>query len=112
MFSPWTNIVSLCLCFISAEPQLKGIVTRLYSQHGYYLQMLPDGTMDGTRDENSCFLAIQGAKTGFYLGMNSEGYLYTSKWRAAFGSKATAFNSEPASLTDALRALGHPVLCL
>uniref|UniRef100_A0A672TFY5 Fibroblast growth factor 11b n=1 Tax=Sinocyclocheilus grahami TaxID=75366 RepID=A0A672TFY5_SINGR len=37
------------------KPQLKGIVTRLYSQHGYYLQMLPDGTMDGTRDENSCF---------------------------------------------------------
>lgn len=23
-------------------------------------------------------VAIQGAKTGFYLGMNSEGYLYTS----------------------------------
>ncbi|XP_065146703.1 fibroblast growth factor 11 [Paramisgurnus dabryanus] len=73
------------------EPQLKGIVTRLYSQHGYYLQMLPDGTMDGIRDENSCFsqfnlipvglriVAIQGAKTGFYLGMNSEGYLYTSE---------------------------------
>uniref|UniRef100_A0A672TEI7 Fibroblast growth factor 11b n=1 Tax=Sinocyclocheilus grahami TaxID=75366 RepID=A0A672TEI7_SINGR len=38
-----------------SSPQLKGIVTRLYSQHGYYLQMLPDGTMDGTRDENSCF---------------------------------------------------------
>nr|BAQ36091.1 fibroblast growth factor 11b-2 [Cyprinus carpio] len=47
-------------------------------------------TMDGTRDENSCFsqfnlipvglriVAIQGAKTGFYLAMNSEGYLYTS----------------------------------
>uniref|UniRef100_A0A8C1QHH2 Fibroblast growth factor n=1 Tax=Cyprinus carpio TaxID=7962 RepID=A0A8C1QHH2_CYPCA len=73
------------------EPQLKGIVTRLYSQHGHYLQMLPDGTMDGTRDENSCFsqfnlipvglriVAIQGAKTGFYLAMNSEGYLYTSR---------------------------------
>ncbi|KTG41748.1 hypothetical protein cypCar_00023835, partial [Cyprinus carpio] len=72
------------------QPQLKGIVTRLYSQHGHYLQMLPDGTMDGTRDENSCFsqfnlipvglriVAIQGAKTGFYLAMNSEGYLYTS----------------------------------
>lgn len=42
------------LCF-SAEPQLKGIVTRLYSQHGYYLQMQPDGTMDSTRDENSSF---------------------------------------------------------
>ncbi|XP_055792501.1 fibroblast growth factor 11-like isoform X2 [Salvelinus fontinalis] len=73
------------------EPQLKGIVTRLYSQHGYYLQMHPDGTMDGTRDESSSFsqfnlipvglriVAIQGAKTGLYLGMNSDGYLYTSE---------------------------------
>ncbi|MCI4387951.1 hypothetical protein PGIGA_G00080020 [Pangasianodon gigas] len=72
------------------QPQLKGIVTRLYSQHGFYLQMQPDGTMDGTRDESSSFsqfnlipvglriVAIQGAKTGLYLGMNSDGYLYTS----------------------------------
>ncbi|XP_037125627.1 fibroblast growth factor 13 isoform X2 [Syngnathus acus] len=72
------------------EPQLKGIVSRLYSQHGYYLQMQPDGTMDGTRDESSLFsqfnlipvglriVAIQGAKTGLYLAMNSDGYLYTS----------------------------------
>ncbi|XP_034540115.1 fibroblast growth factor 11 [Notolabrus celidotus] len=72
------------------EPQLKGIVTRLYSQHGYYLQMQPDGTMDSTRDESSSFsqfnlipvglriVAIQGAKTGLYLAMNSDGYLYTS----------------------------------
>ncbi|XP_073335706.1 fibroblast growth factor 11 isoform X2 [Pagrus major] len=73
------------------QPQLKGIVTRLYSQHGYYLQMQPDGTMDSTRDESSSFsqfnlipvglriVAIQGAKTGLYLAMNSEGYLYTSE---------------------------------
>ncbi|XP_026228074.1 fibroblast growth factor 11 isoform X1 [Anabas testudineus] len=73
------------------EPQLKGIVTRLYSQHGYYLQMQPDGTLDSTRDESSAFsqfnlipvglriVAIQGAKTGLYLAMNSEGYLYTSE---------------------------------
>ncbi|KAM9788206.1 fibroblast growth factor 11 [Neosynchiropus ocellatus] len=73
------------------EPQLKGIVTRLYSQHGYYLQMQPDGTMDSTRDESSSFsqfnlipvglriVAIQGAKTGLYLAMNSDGYLYTSE---------------------------------
>ncbi|XP_057677133.1 fibroblast growth factor 11 [Corythoichthys intestinalis] len=72
------------------EPQLKGIVSRLYSQHGYYLQMQPDGTMDSTRDESSLFsqfnlipvglriVAIQGAKTGLYLAMNSDGYLYTS----------------------------------
>ncbi|KAJ8008392.1 hypothetical protein DPEC_G00104340 [Dallia pectoralis] len=37
------------------EPQLKGIVTRLYNRHGFYLQMLPDGTMDGTKDESSSF---------------------------------------------------------
>lgn len=73
------------------EPQLKGIVTRLFSQHGYYLQMQPDGTVDSTRDESSSFtqfnlipvglriVAIQGAKTGLYLAMNSEGYLYTSE---------------------------------
>ncbi|XP_019714422.1 fibroblast growth factor 11 [Hippocampus comes] len=72
------------------EPQLKGIVSRLYSQHGYYLQMQPDGTIDSTRDESSLFsqfnlipvglriVAIQGAKTGLYLAMNSDGYLYTS----------------------------------
>ncbi|XP_034082632.1 fibroblast growth factor 11 isoform X2 [Gymnodraco acuticeps] len=70
------------------EPKLKGIVTRLYSQHGYYLQMQPDGTMDSTRDESTQFnlipvglriVAIQGAKTGLYLAMNSEGYVYTSE---------------------------------
>uniref|UniRef100_A0A673NE58 Fibroblast growth factor 12a n=1 Tax=Sinocyclocheilus rhinocerous TaxID=307959 RepID=A0A673NE58_9TELE len=35
------------------EPQLKGIVTRLFSQQGFYLQMQPDGTIDGIKDENS-----------------------------------------------------------
>ncbi|XP_047242959.1 fibroblast growth factor 11a [Girardinichthys multiradiatus] len=76
-----------CLC----EPQLKGIVTRLYCRHGFYLQMLPDGTMEGTKDESSSFLqfnlipvglrivAIQSTKTGLYIAMNSEGYLYTSE---------------------------------
>ncbi|MEQ2161161.1 hypothetical protein GOODEAATRI_006979, partial [Goodea atripinnis] len=69
---------------------LKGIVTRLYCRHGFYLQMLPDGTMEGTKDESSSFLqfnlipvglrivAIQSTKTGLYIAMNSEGYLYTS----------------------------------
>ncbi|XP_041863411.1 fibroblast growth factor 11 [Melanotaenia boesemani] len=73
------------------EPQLKGIVTRLYSQHGFYLQMQPDGTVGSTKDESSSFsqfnlipvglriVAIQGTKTGLYLAMNSEGYLYTSE---------------------------------
>jgi len=39
--------------FFFAEPQLKGIVTRLFSQQEYFLQMHPDGTIDGTKDENS-----------------------------------------------------------
>lgn len=41
------------ISFCFAEPQLKGIVTRLFSQQGYFLQMHPDGTIDGTKDENS-----------------------------------------------------------
>uniref|UniRef100_A0A3Q2QLU6 Fibroblast growth factor n=1 Tax=Fundulus heteroclitus TaxID=8078 RepID=A0A3Q2QLU6_FUNHE len=70
------------------EPQLKGIVTRLYSQHGFYLQMQPDGNLGSTKDESTQFnlipvglriVAIQGTKTGLYLAMNSEGYLYTSE---------------------------------
>ncbi|KAM9835321.1 fibroblast growth factor 11a isoform 3-T3 [Syngnathus typhle] len=53
--------------------------------------MLPNGTMEGTKDESSSFLqfnlipvglrivAIQSTKTGLYVAMNSEGYLYTSE---------------------------------
>ncbi|KAI2667383.1 Fibroblast growth factor 12 [Labeo rohita] len=43
----------LCVFFFFPEPQLKGIVTRLFSQQGFYLQMQPDGTIDGIKDENS-----------------------------------------------------------
>eukprot|EP00064_Thunnus_orientalis_P005439 superscaffoldBa00000534_g5453 len=72
------------------EPQLKGIVTRLFSQQGFYLQMQPDGTIDGSKDENSDntlfnlipvglrVVAIQGVKSGFYIAMNGEGMLYSS----------------------------------
>ncbi|XP_023653932.1 fibroblast growth factor 12a isoform X2 [Paramormyrops kingsleyae] len=73
------------------EPQLKGIVTRLFSQQGFYLQMQPDGTISGTKDENSDYtlfnlipvglrvVAIQGVKANFYIGMNGEGLLYGSE---------------------------------
>ncbi|KAG7257694.1 hypothetical protein CRUP_020029, partial [Coryphaenoides rupestris] len=37
------------------EPQLKGIVTRLSSRQGFQLQMQPDGTINGTKDEDSTF---------------------------------------------------------
>ncbi|KAJ8397248.1 hypothetical protein AAFF_G00440820 [Aldrovandia affinis] len=73
------------------EPQLKGIVTRLFSQQGFYLQMLPDGAIDGSKDENSDYtlfnlipvglrvVAIQGVKAGLYVAMNGEGFLYSSE---------------------------------
>ncbi|XP_058600699.1 fibroblast growth factor 12 isoform X5 [Onychostoma macrolepis] len=73
------------------EPQLKGIVTRLFSEQGYYLQMQPDGIVNGTKDENSDYtlfnlipvglrvVAIQGVKAGLYVAMNGEGFLYSSE---------------------------------
>ncbi|XP_059847954.1 fibroblast growth factor 12 isoform X1 [Hemitrygon akajei] len=73
------------------DPQLKGIVTRLFSQQGFYLQMQPDGTINGTKDENSNYtlfnlipvglrvVAIQGVKSGLYVAMNGEGILYNSE---------------------------------
>ncbi|PWA31393.1 hypothetical protein CCH79_00002527 [Gambusia affinis] len=76
-----------------ANPQLKGIVTRLYCRQGYYLQMNPDGSLDGTKDDSSNstlfnlipvglrVVAIQSVKTGLYIAMNGEGHLYTSSGR-------------------------------
>ncbi|XP_067879872.1 fibroblast growth factor 14-like [Heterodontus francisci] len=73
------------------DPQLKGIITRLYCQLGYYLQLVPGGRLDGTEDEMSTYalfnlipvglrvVAIQGVKTGLYVAMNCDGYLYTSE---------------------------------
>ncbi|KAI5629526.1 fibroblast growth factor 14 isoform X3 [Silurus asotus] len=75
---------------VRSDPQLKGIVTRLYCRQGYYLQMSPDGCLDGTKDDStnsSMFnlipvglriVAIQSVKTGLYIAMNAEGHLYTS----------------------------------
>uniref|UniRef100_A0A673BAD3 Fibroblast growth factor n=1 Tax=Sphaeramia orbicularis TaxID=375764 RepID=A0A673BAD3_9TELE len=72
------------------QPQLKGIVTRLFSEQGFYLQMQPDGAISGNKDENSDYtlfnlipvglrvVAIQGVKAGLYMAMNAEGFLYTS----------------------------------
>ncbi|XP_041034716.1 fibroblast growth factor 14-like [Carcharodon carcharias] len=76
---------------LSPNPQLRGIITRLYCQLGFYLQLVPGGTLDGTKDEMSIFalfnlipvglrvVAIQGVKTSLYVAMNCDGYLYTSE---------------------------------
>ncbi|XP_061660451.1 uncharacterized protein LOC133492314 isoform X1 [Syngnathoides biaculeatus] len=87
-----------CLCGRSlkktknpTEPQLKGIVTRLFSRQGFYLQMRQDGSLDGTKDDStnsSLFnlipvglrvVAIQSVKSGLYIAMNGEGHLYSSE---------------------------------
>lgn len=54
MLTGITFVLSFFL--LPADPQLKGIVTRLYCRQGYYLQMNPDGSLDGTKDDssNSC----------------------------------------------------------
>lgn len=51
------NECSQCISspLLLSEPQLKGIVTRLSSRQGFQLQMQPDGTIDGTKDEDSTY---------------------------------------------------------
>ncbi|XP_078258334.1 fibroblast growth factor 14 isoform X1 [Rhinoraja longicauda] len=97
IFSKGTHMLQ-CLCGKSfkrskspVDSQLKGIVTRLYCRQGFYLQMNADGAVDGTKDDstNSTLfnlvpvglrvVAIQGVKSGLYVAMNGEGYLYTSE---------------------------------
>uniref|UniRef100_A0AAV2JAF8 Actin filament-associated protein 1-like 1 n=1 Tax=Knipowitschia caucasica TaxID=637954 RepID=A0AAV2JAF8_KNICA len=92
------------------EPQLKGIVTRLSSRQGFQLQMQPDGTIDGTKDEDSpCavfnlipvglrVVAIQGVQTKLYLAMNNEGFLYTSTCTVLYSSDCDLLSPSPIDL--------------
>lgn len=69
-------IISFCF----AEPQLKGIVTRLFSQQGYFLQMHPDGTIDGTKDENSDYSKEHSLLAIHYDQMYGPVYLGLKLW--------------------------------
>ncbi|KAM4621870.1 putative fibroblast growth factor 1 [Polymixia lowei] len=66
-------------------------MTRLYCMNGgHHLQILPDGTVHGNRDENDVHtvlrlkavehgvVVIQGAEARRYLAMNNEGHLHSS----------------------------------
>lgn len=67
-----------CVCLYVSEPQLKGIVTRLFSQQGFYLQMQPDGTIDGSKDENSDnseWSITEAAASKCFNGCESAGYI-------------------------------------
>ncbi|XP_073653578.1 fibroblast growth factor 11 isoform X2 [Tursiops truncatus] len=76
---------------LRGEPQLKGIVTKLFCRQGFYLQANPDGSIQGTPEDTSSFthfnlipvglrvVTIQSAKLGHYVAMNAEGLLYSSR---------------------------------
>lgn len=64
----------------SPEPQLKGIVTKLFCRQGFYLQANPDGSIQGTPEDSSSF--SEGGARCWWEAV--KGPLITSSGLAAF----------------------------
>jgi len=53
---PFLSPLSPNMCYVNfTEPQLKGIVTKLYSRQGFHLQLQADGTINGTKEEDNSY---------------------------------------------------------
>ncbi|XP_045149358.1 fibroblast growth factor 11 isoform X2 [Echinops telfairi] len=102
------------------EPQLKGIVTKLFCRQGFYLQANPDGSIQGTPEDTSSFthfnlipvglrvVTIQSSRLGHYMAMNAEGLLYSS-WPCT-GSLLSTVSLRlllPVPLTPEMQLLGR-----
>ncbi|NP_001164696.1 fibroblast growth factor 20-like protein precursor [Saccoglossus kowalevskii] len=86
-----------CVCrSVSPKANLKAYrdalnYRQLYCLTGYHLQILPDGTVNGTRKDHNLYaimlietirvgvITIKGVKTSLYLSMNNKGKLYGSR---------------------------------
>ncbi|XP_027713002.1 fibroblast growth factor 11 isoform X2 [Vombatus ursinus] len=98
------------------EPQLKGIITKLFCRQGFYLQANPDGSINGTQEDTSSFtqfnlipvglrvVTIQSTKLGHYVAMNAEGLLYSS-WPCTGSLPCTTYLRHLLQMTSLLQPL-------
>lgn len=75
------------------EPQLKGIVTKLFCRQGFYLQANPDGSIQGTPEDTSSF-SKKGSRLLGGMGERGPG---DAKSYACFGFCSFQSGSSPPS---------------